>query len=37
MPKTEVATSFNEERIGTQSFTVHGLIGKGSFGEVYFV
>jgi serine/threonine protein kinase len=28
---------FNDEKIGTQNFTVHGLIGKGSFGEVYFV
>jgi len=26
-----------EEKIGPQSFTVHALIGKGSFGEVYLV
>ena len=26
-----------EEKVGPQSFKVHGLIGKGSFGEVYLV
>ena len=30
--------SFNElEKVGPSSFIVHGLIGKGSFGEVYLV
>ena len=28
---------FEEEKIGPQSFYVHALIGKGSFGEVYLV
>ena len=27
----------DEEKIGPNSFIVHGLIGKGSFGEVYLV
>lgn len=27
----------NDEKIGPHSFHVHGLIGKGSFGEVYLV
>lgn len=27
----------NEEKVGPQHFLVHGLIGKGSFGEVYLV
>lgn len=26
-----------EEKVGPQNFKVHGLIGKGSFGEVYLV
>lgn len=26
-----------EEKVGPQHFTVHGLIGKGSFGDVYLV
>jgi len=26
-----------EEKIGPQSFIVHSLLGKGSFGEVYLV
>lgn len=29
--------SAEEEKIGPQTFKVHGLIGKGSFGEVYLV
>ena len=27
----------NDDKIGPHSFHVHGLIGKGSFGEVYLV
>ena len=27
----------DEEKVGPNSFIVHGLIGKGSFGEVYLV
>jgi len=26
-----------EKNVGPQDFYVHGLIGKGSFGEVYLV
>jgi len=26
-----------DEKIGPHSFTVHSLLGKGSFGEVYLV
>ena len=26
-----------DEKIGPNDFSVHGLIGKGSFGEVYLV
>ena len=33
---TDGSGSFNEE-LSYQSFKVHGLIGKGSFGEVYLV
>ena len=31
------STTTDEEKIGPQSFIVHSLIGKGSFGEVYLV
>ncbi|KAL4429689.1 hypothetical protein ABPG74_017098 [Tetrahymena malaccensis] len=48
MKQNESKSSFNnsdvdtsnlsdEEKIGPNSFIVHGLIGKGSFGEVYLV
>jgi protein-serine/threonine kinase len=29
--------TLTEEKIGPNSFIVHGMIGKGSFGEVYLV
>lgn len=34
---TMVSDGQDDDKIGPHSFIVHGLIGKGSFGEVYLV
>ncbi|EGR30060.1 protein kinase domain protein [Ichthyophthirius multifiliis] len=37
MNSIQQKNAFNSDKIGPNSFLVHGLIGKGSFGEVYLV
>jgi protein-serine/threonine kinase len=38
IPIIDLRSSFSEgEKVGCEDFTVHGMIGKGSFGEVFFV
>lgn len=38
IPIIDLQSSVSEdEKVGCQDFTVHGMIGKGSFGEVFFV